>query len=236
MATALACSKGFQNSTTEDSAVLASQDPNLSETPRTPTTPSEPTRPPYLFKPLLWESVRQGSELWSEAVFHLIQTEARSLLQAEDFPFFCPTFAGLSENEKVNAAGFLISAMVKYESRFNPLSRYQETTLGTDPVTGLPVWSEGLLQLSYQDTLAYPFCEFDWSQDKNLSATDPRKSILDPIQNLQCGVRILSEQVRKKGRLILSSGAYWAVIKKGSPYEKLDEIAGLVQTLDFCHQ
>jgi hypothetical protein len=67
-----------------------------------------------------------------------------------------------------------------------------ETTMGTDPVTGKQVASEGLLQLSYQDVpnygsvLKYPLCKIQWSKDKSLSVTDPKKTILDPYINLEC--------------------------------------------------
>ncbi|MEN0057917.1 MAG: hypothetical protein AAGB31_03715 [Bdellovibrio sp.] len=66
-----------------------------------------------------------------------------------------------------------------------------ENTMGTDLVTGKQVVSEGLLQLSYQGvpnygaTLKYPLCRIEWSKDKNLAATDSKKTILDPLINLE---------------------------------------------------
>jgi len=196
--------------------------------------PPPPSPDPFVYKPLLWEPVRTGSEAWSAFVFNLIKGEAQALLSAQDFDVFCPNYANLSLDQKINTAGMLISGITKFESNHNPLSRFHESSMGIDPVTGEPVYSEGLLQLSYQDTQGYPFCQFDWEADKNLSATDPNKTILKPLTNLDCGVRILARQVQRQGTLILGSGAYWAVIKSNSQYSKIDEIAALVQTLDFC--
>lgn len=91
--------------------------------------------------------------------------------------------------------------------------------MGTDPVTGRQVASEGLLQLSYQDVQWAPYCEFDWSVDKKYSDTDARKSIFDPEKITEdCGIQILDRQVAKKSNIALSSGVYWAVLKIGGKY------------------
>jgi hypothetical protein len=187
------------------------------------------------YESLVWEAAsRSQAPSWSQFVFTLIAGDAKALLAASDWNQFCPNYANLSQQQKINAAGQLIAAMTKYESGFSPVSRYQESTMGTDPVTGLPVYSEGLLQLSYQDTQWAPFCEFDWNHDQYLSATDPRKTILDPYKNLNCGIRILANQVQKKGRIILASGAYWSVLKSDSANQKISEIEGIVRSLSFC--
>lgn len=199
------------------------------------TTTTLPPNPSANFESLVWESAsRTQAKSWSQYVFNLVAGEAKALLTAKDFVQFCPNYASLTQNQKVNAAGQLIAAMTKFESGFNPLSRYHESTMGTDPITGLGVYSEGLLQLSYQDTQWAPFCAFNWSVDQYLSATDPKKTILDPYKNLYCGIRILANQVQKKGTIILSSGAYWAVIKSNSQYQKLNEIKAIVSSLSFC--
>jgi len=209
--------------------------PNV-DSPLTPDPVDPVVVPPaFAFESLVWESAsRVQAKNWSTYLFNLISTDAKALLSAQDFPQFCPTYSSLSEKQKINVAGQLVAAITKYESGYNPLSRYHESTMGTDPVTGLPVYSEGLLQLSYQDAQWASFCPFDWSADQYLSETDPQKTILDPYKNLYCGVRILANQVQKKGLIILGSGAYWAVIKSNSAYQKLDEIKAIVRTLSFC--
>ncbi|MGZ3745326.1 MAG: hypothetical protein ACXWRE_16780 [Pseudobdellovibrionaceae bacterium] len=186
--------------------------------------------------PLLWEAARAEGKDWTRFVFDLIHHQTPNLIQgSEDMATFCPRYSYLTTDERVNLWGLLISAMAKYESGFNPTSRMQETTMGIDPITQKPVYSEGLLQLSYQDSKAYPFCdEFNWNLDKHLSSQDPRKTILDPYKNLNCGVKILAQQLKNKNRIILSKGVYWSVLKLGGKYNKIKQIAALTKKMPGC--
>lgn len=201
-----------------------------------PAPPEVPEKPDPSFHPLLWEPVRREGRSWSDHVLELINQHAPNLLAgAEDIETFCPAYSGLDNSARANFWGLLISAIVKYESNFNPTTRMHETTMGTDPVTGLPVYSEGLMQLSYQDIRAYPFCnEFDWDRDQHLPPNDPQKSILDPYKNLNCGVRILAQQIQKKNRITLSKGVYWAVLKINGKYTKIPQIAALTKMMPGC--
>jgi hypothetical protein len=78
------------------------------------------------------------------------------------------------------------------------------------------VRAQGLLQLTYEDSRRYG-CDFDWSADKNLSPHDPDKTILQPRNNLLCGVSILKDQVVHHKRPILSTGSYWSTLRPGWP-------------------
>jgi hypothetical protein len=104
-------------------------------------------------------------------------------------------------------------------------------SLGTDPVTGKQVKSEGLMQLSYQDLPNYPTlpCQFSWSNDKTLDQNDPNKTIFNPTYNLEFGINILAKQVQEKGTIALSSGVYWSVLKINGKYSKLPQIQNAVQ-------
>ena len=130
--------------------------------------------------------------------------------------------------------------MAYFESGWKPTSRMTETTMGIDPVTGKQVESEGLLQLSYQDVpnygsvLKFPACKIDWQKDKSLSAIDPKKTILDLYINLECGLRILGSQIKKKGSAILSSGVYWSVLKEGGKYSKVESIIDMITKTGLC--
>jgi hypothetical protein len=114
------------------------------------------------------------------------ETADQMLPGTTDVTLFCPKYFSLSTDLKVNFWGALFAG-------YNPTSRYQETTMATDPVTHPPVYSEGLLQLSYQDITGWSFCDFDWSQDRTLSPKDPKKTILDPYRNLECGIKIMAQ-------------------------------------------
>lgn len=184
---------------------------------------------------LLWEKVSSANKTWSDHTFKVVEKETRVLLSgADDVEKFCSNYEKLSITKQIIFWGYLISAMVKYESNFKTTARLKETGLGTDSVTGLPVYSEGLLQLSYQDIKPYPFCEFDWNKDKNLTGTDPKKTVFDPLKNLRCGVKILDAVIQKQKRITTKTGAYWAVLIEGGKFQKIKEISELTQSLPFC--
>jgi hypothetical protein len=184
----------------------------------------------------LWEAKRAtDGRSWTLFAFDVVQNYGNNLLAgSDDMGNFCPNYSNLTSNQKLNFWVYLVSGVVKYESGFNPLSRYQESTMGTDPITGQPVWSEGLMQLSYQDTQGYPFCEFNWSVDRNLSATDPKKTILDPYINLKCGIRILNKIVGNKHLIAFNSGHYWSTLKPQNSSEQ--NIQKLVNQIPFCQK
>jgi len=192
--------------------------------------------PGYTPHPLLWETQKAESKQWSEHVYNLIQQQAPDLIQgAEDITTFCPRYYSLTTNERINFWGLLISGIVKFESDFDPTSRMHETTMGTDPVTGKPVFSEGLMQLSYQDVRHFPFCdEFDWNSDRHLPPADPKKTILDPYKNLNCGVKILAQQIHNRNRITVSKGVYWAVIRLDGRHNKIEQISALTKKMPGC--
>ena len=80
--------------------------------------------------------------------------------------------------------------------------------------------SEGLLQLSYQDS-KYHACDFDWSTDRKKSAFDLSKSIFDIQKNIRCGMMIMDKLVKKRGTYIFDSGNYWAVLKPNNKRHKV---------------
>ncbi len=204
----------------------------------TPTDSNTPTnQDPSQYTPLKWETTVKESARWSLMIYQVLLTEEPLLIKenVSDMATFCPQYAHLNSLQKMNFWGQLISAIARFESNWKPTARYLETTMGLDPVTGQQVVSEGLLQLSYQDRLNHPgVCHFDWDTDKLLSPTDAKKSILDPFKNLECGIRILAQQIRSKNAISISSGAYWSVIKSNSSHQKINQIAAITKELTFC--
>jgi hypothetical protein len=183
----------------------------------------------------LWEAKRPRDGLnWTLFSRDVVLTSGASLMAGtKDMANFCPSYSKLTTNQKANFWVYLISAVTKYESNFNPTSRYRESTMGIDPITKQRVYSEGLLQLSYQDVRGYPFCnEFNWNIDKNLSPTDPKKTILDPYKNLRCGIKILNKIVGKKGLIAFNSGHYWSTLQPRNSTERA--IQALVNKIPFC--
>ena len=192
--------------------------------------------PSYKMTPLAWESSSYPERAkWSAYLQSIIMNQWSSLLSgSSDITTFCPTYNSLQNAERANVWAQIFVAVTKYESAYSPVSRMHETTMGTDPVTEQPVYSEGLLQLSYQDVQWAKWCEFNWSTDKSLSPTSPKKSILDPYKNLNCGVGIMAQQIKNKGAIVLNSGVYWAVLKGNGKYQQISGIQSIVKSLSLC--
>lgn len=72
--------------------------------------------------------------------------------------------------------------------------------------------SEGLLQLAYADHKRYA-CDFNWQVDRSLKANDPAKTILQPKNNLECGVKILFNQIIVQHKPLLSRSGYWSTLQ-----------------------
>lgn len=183
-----------------------------------------------------WEKDHPERKAWTQFTKNLIGGELfETFNSAKDATVICPKYHSLTIDQKVTVWTEFISGMAKYESAWKPTSWMTEKTMGIDPITKKQVKSEGLLQLSYQDTQWAKYCHFDWSKDKKLSQDDPNKTIFDPFLNLECGLKILRTQIQKKGYVIISRGVYWAVIKEGGRYNQINNIIGMVQKTGLCN-
>ena len=56
---------------------------------------------------------------------------------------------------------------------------------------------------------------FDWEKDKLLPEKDPARTILQPANNLTCGVKILYRQLIVKQQPLLSRSSYWSTLRPG---------------------
>lgn len=189
----------------------------------------------------LWSGKHPNADQWTLFAESAISRHGDALLNGPaDVNDFCPGYYKASTQEKIDLFVQFLAAMSKYESNFDPKLRFTEPAGGTDAVTGGPVVSEGLFQLSYQDENTYKgqvpagTCDFDYNGDKRYSPDDVRRSILDPSTNITCAVVILNRQVERVNRLAVSTGAYWAVIKTSHTGNKLPEIKAITRALPFC--
>jgi hypothetical protein len=131
---------------------------------------------------------------------------------------FCPRFKTMSEVDKRAYWAYFFQALAGAEAGLVPTAdvRHTETEVAVkDTVTKRMVRSEGLLQLTYMDADRYG-CDFDWDKDKDLAEKDPAKTILQPKNNLTCGVKILEHQLIEKRKPLLSSASYWQTLKPGT--------------------
>lgn len=180
---------------------------------------------------------RNESAEWTAIVRGAVSRIGKHMLQGtKDMDAFCPNYKNLDRENRLNFWAFLFAQMAKYESSYEPATRYVESGLGKDAVTGRKNTSEGLLQVSYQDSKYHKGgCQFDWNRDRNLSAKDHRKSIFNPRLNLTCGVQIMENQVRKYNRIVVNKGqGYWSILIKGHRNNKIAKIKAQTNQLSIC--
>ena len=113
----------------------------------------------------------------------------------QDLERLCPSYYKASEKEKVALWTLLIASMAKYESNFNPNTRYQEPP-------PLNAYSEGLLQLSYGDETRY----------KDVPLDPEKQNILIPEVNLKTGVAIFAKQLEIRKSIFTKKHFYWSVL------------------------
>lgn len=209
--------------------------PQASPSP-SPAPTSTPVASTACVVPLAWESSAHPERAaWSNYLCGQIAYQFTSFNKAQDASRICPNYSNLAVSQQVTVWAEFMVADAKYESAWTPTDRYLEATLGKDSVTGQPVESEGLWQLSYDDQQWATWCQFDWPKDKLLSPTDPNKTILNPSINTQCAMGIMARQITNKGKAILTSGVYWSTLEDGGKYSEVPGILAIVKAgLPFC--
>jgi hypothetical protein len=154
---------------------------------------------------------------WDVIVEQALSPEMLSARAARDARPFCPRFAVMSEGDKRAFWAYFFQALAGAEAGLKPTTTVRHTepeVAKKDTVTGRMVRSEGLLQLTYMDSTRYG-CDFDWEKDKTLPVKDPAKTILQPKNNLTCGVKILENQLFEQNKPLLSSTSYWSTLQPG---------------------
>ena len=154
-------------------------------------------------------------DLWIEAA---LPEDMLSPKVAKAVKPFCPRFTALSEADKRAFWAYFFQALAGAEAGLVPTRnvRHMDPVLQVrDDVTHRMVRQEGLLQLTYMDQERYG-CDFDWEKDKLLGEHDPNKTILQPKNNLLCGVNIIRNQLIDQHRPLLSSNSYFATLQPGT--------------------
>ncbi len=185
--------------------------------------------------PLAWESPkRPEAKMWSEYSFRVVNQYLDVLDQARDIELFCPKYRALDRARKVETWADVMAGISYWETGWDPRNRTPEGDQGVDDVTKRPVYSEGLLQLSYQDQESNPYCVFDWNKDQLLPETDLHRTILNPYNNLYCGIRIMADLVKANGRIVVARGGYWSTVQAGNIHDRARQIERRVGSLPFC--
>ncbi len=155
---------------------------------------------------------------WDKIVEQAIPEEMLSSQVPHDVRRFCPNFYNMSDTDKRVFWAYLFQALAGAEAGLNPQTRVhhlQPEVNKIDQVTHHPIRQEGLLQLTYEDEQRYN-CNFDWTKDRELKSDDPDKSILQPKNNLECGVKILDNQIITQRKPIVTKSSYWSTLQPGT--------------------
>lgn len=157
-------------------------------------------------------------------------------LEAKRLNSFCPKWASLDQTQRQTFYADLLYAIAGPESAWDRSSMYYEKGFSSpDAITGLPVVSEGFLQLSYQDGKWYKGCEMDWAKDREYFLEDwqargektswkskhaDQRTILDGRINLSCGLFIinmlLTKEAYKNEAFETTLGKYWSTMRTSS--------------------
>jgi hypothetical protein len=155
---------------------------------------------------------------WDVMVEEVLPPELLSSQVSKAVKPFCPRFSSLREADKRAYWAYFFQALAGAEAGLKPTTNVRHTepeVAVKDDVTHRIVRQQGLLQLTYMDSQRYD-CEFDWDADKELDEHDPAKTILQPRNNLQCGVKILKNQLIDQHKPLLSPTSYWVTLRPGT--------------------
>ena len=188
-----------------------------------PSGPVAPPMKPAPATPILAKKAELGQEThwnieWDKIVELAIPPEMISQQVPRDVRRFCPRFYQMQEADKRAFWAYFFQALAGAEAGLKPTTRVRHTqpeVAVVDKVSGRMVRSEGLLQLTYEDQQRYG-CDFDWQHDKTLPANDPGKTILQPKNNLECGVKILDNQIIEHKKALTSQTSYWSTLRPGT--------------------
>ncbi len=152
---------------------------------------------------------------------------------------FCPRFRSMSVPDRRAFWAYFFQALSGAEAGLKPTLDVQHAepqVAVTDQVSHRMVRSEGLLQLTYEDSKRYG-CDFDWNADKHLPEHDPDKTILQPENNLLCGVNILENQLIVHKKPLITMSSYWSPLRPGWPGYKvfLKQMANVPSACESRH-
>jgi hypothetical protein len=156
---------------------------------------------------------------WDQIIEKALPPEMLSSQVPHDVRRFCPRFYEMGETDKRAFWAYFFQALAGAEAGLNPNTsvRHTEPEIAKpDKVSGMAMRSEGLLQLAYADQKRYG-CDFNWQADRALKANDPAKTILQPKNNLECGVKILVNQIIVQHKPLLTLSGYWSTLHPDGP-------------------
>jgi hypothetical protein len=179
------------------------------------TKPAPPT-------PIAIQKVELGDDdpwnpAWDKLIEQSLPPDLLSPRLERQVKPLCPRFKQMSEVDRRAFWAYFFQALAGAEAGLRPTANVRHTepeVAVVDPVTHRIARQEGLLQLAYIDGERYG-CDFHWEKDKDLPEHDPGKTILLPENNLECGIKILDNQLIAKHKPLLSKSSYWETLRPG---------------------
>jgi hypothetical protein len=186
------------------------------------TADDPPATKPAPATPLDAKKVELGGTLWNPQWDMIVEDALPPPLLSRQVPRdvrrACPRFYEMADADKRAFWAYFFQALAAAEAGLNPTTHVHHTEPAVnvrDEVTHVKVRSEGLLQLTYEDAERYG-CNFDWDVDRNLKPGDPARTILQPKNNLECGVKILTRQMIDNHEPLFTRHSYWSTLQPGT--------------------
>jgi hypothetical protein len=98
----------------------------------------------------------------------------------------------MNETDSRASWAYFFQALAGDEAALDPKARahhVEPEVAKRDEASGLSGRTDGLVQLTYADEKRYE-CDFKWQSDRTLKPNDPARTILQPKNNLRCGVKV----------------------------------------------
>jgi hypothetical protein len=149
---------------------------------------------------------------WDQIIEDALPPEMLSSQVPRGVRRFCPRFYEMGKSDKRTFWAYFFQALAGAEAGLNPNTSVRHTE--SEGVKAMR--SEGLLQLAYADHARYG-CDFNWPLDRALRVNDPAKTILQPKNNLECGVKILVNQTIVHHKPLLTPSGYWSTLHPDGP-------------------
>jgi hypothetical protein len=166
--------------------------------------------------PIDVKKVELGGMLWNPQWDQFIEKALPPEMLSSQVPRgvrrFCPRFYEMGETDKRAFWAYFFQALAGAEAGLNPNTSVRPAkpeAAKRDEVEGMAMRREGLLQIADADQKRYG-CNFNSQVDRALKPHDPAKTILQPKNNLECGVKILFNQIIVQHKPLLTRSGYWS--------------------------
>lgn len=195
----------------------AQPQPSTQAQPQPPAQPEVKPAPPT---PIAIQKVKLGEDdpwnpAWDLMIEKALPRNLVSRRRAAAVRPLCPRYGSMSRGNRRAFWAYFFQALAGAEAGLKPTAdvRHKDPEVAVvDTVTHHIVRQEGLLQLTYMDSVRYG-CNFNWEQDKDLPVHDPAKTILQPRNNLLCGIRIVENQLIRQHKPLLTDSSYWVTLR-----------------------